>query len=113
MYYEVKQTLSGRWANSSLHTHTHTQLLAQQPKWGIRNSIVDYQNSTTATLPTIPNPDYTQNAVWDANGNLMIYEVDGMIYDKNGGVNKIVHDVYNIYSTCHPYETKTHYFTIN
>lgn len=61
-------------------------MLAQQPKWGIHNSIVDYSNLAASPLPTTPNPDYTQNAVWDVNGNLVLYEADGVIYNKNGGV---------------------------
>ncbi len=60
--------------------------MAQQPKWGIHNSIVDYQQLTTSSLPTSPAPDYTQNALWDFNGNLVLYAADGVIYDKTGGV---------------------------
>jgi len=66
--------------------YTHTQLLAQMPKWTIHNSVVDYQNLSTVPLPTSPNPDYTQNGIWDANGVLKIYEADGVIYNANGGV---------------------------
>ena len=82
----------------ALFTHTHTQ--AQEPKWGLHNSVIDYTQNQTSPLPNIPNPEYTQNAVWDPNGNIVIYESDGVIYNKTGGVildmNLIIGDIYNI-----------------
>ena len=84
----------------ALFTHTHTQ--AQEPKWGLQNSVIDYSQSLTTPLPNIPNPEYTQNAVWDPNGNILIYEADGVIYNKTGGVildmNQILGSMYNIYT---------------
>jgi hypothetical protein len=68
------------------HTHTHTHTQAQQPNWGLHNTVVNYSQNQTTPLPSIPNPEYTQNAVWDPSGNISIYEADGVIYDKNGGV---------------------------
>jgi hypothetical protein len=36
--------------------------------------------------PFPKSPEYTQNAIWDDNDDLLLYQVDGVIYDKNGGV---------------------------
>ena len=57
---------------------------AQQPKWNIYNSEVDYVNGTSTPLPIAFSPDYTQNALWDVNDNLVFYENDGVIYDAQG-----------------------------
>tara|TARA_R110002050_G_scaffold162939_3_gene292889 strand:- start:1072 stop:2901 length:1830 start_codon:yes stop_codon:yes gene_type:complete len=82
MYYEVKTTRTYGRASGSLYTHTQ----AQEPKWGLHNSVIDYTQNQTSPLPNILNTEYTQNAVWDPNGNILIYEADGIVYNKMGGV---------------------------
>jgi hypothetical protein len=59
---------------------------AQQPNWSLHNSIVDYQNTSLSSLPGSPNPEYTQNALWDDHGNLICHEADGKIWDSQGNL---------------------------
>ncbi|MDR9488542.1 hypothetical protein, partial [Salibacter sp.] len=59
---------------------------AQQPNWSLHNSIVDYQNTSLSSLPGSPNPEYTQNALWDDQGNLICHEADGKIWDSQGNL---------------------------
>ena len=68
------------------HTHTHTHTQAQQPKWNLNDNTVDYVNTSSSPLVNLPQPEYTQNAVWNTYGDLVMYEVDGVVYDMNGNV---------------------------
>lgn len=57
---------------------------AQQPKWVVNNSVVDLFTSSVAPNPVSNTTNFTQNAIWDENGNLKIYAEDGRIYNALG-----------------------------
>lgn len=67
---------------------SHLMLHGQMNKWMVNDKIVDPDLGTYSTISSIGNnlPDYSYNALFNADGTLAVYAIDGNIYDADGNL---------------------------